>query len=152
MYICLHVHTYTHTPTPSKDIYFVSSNLAVANNAAVKWVHTYLFEMLISMLHTKLLQSLRLFAILWMVTCQTPPSMWFSRQEYWVGCRAHSEYIPKCGVTGSYIIHYLIFRLKDLFSIMAESFYILTNNVFSTSSPTFVMLVFLMIAILTGVR
>ena len=93
-----------------------------------------------------------LFAILWMVTCQAPLSMWFSRQEYLVGCRALSEYIPESGVTGSYGIQYLIFWLKDLFSIMAESFYILTNSVFSISSPTFVILVFLMIALLIGVR
>ena len=69
-----------------------------------------------------------------------------------VHCRVRSEYIHKSEITGSYGIQYLIFWLKDLFSIMAESFYILTHIVSSASSTTFVFLVFLMIAILTGVR
>jgi len=28
----------------------------------------------------------QLFATLWTVTCQAPPSMGFSRREYWIGC------------------------------------------------------------------
>ena len=33
----------------------------------------------------KLLSCVRLFAIPWTVACQAPPSMGFSRQEYWSG-------------------------------------------------------------------
>ena len=33
----------------------------------------------------KLLSHVRLFATLWTVACKTPPSMGFSRQEYWSG-------------------------------------------------------------------
>ena len=33
----------------------------------------------------KLLSHLQLFATLWTVACQAPPSMGFSRQEYWSG-------------------------------------------------------------------
>ena len=33
----------------------------------------------------KLLSRVRLFAIPWTVACQAPPSMGFSRQEYWSG-------------------------------------------------------------------
>ena len=35
----------------------------------------------------KLLSRVRLFATPWTVAYQAPPSMGFSRQEYWVGCR-----------------------------------------------------------------
>ena len=33
-------------------------------------------------------QLCRLFATLWTVACQTPLSMEFSRQEYWMGCHS----------------------------------------------------------------
>ena len=33
----------------------------------------------------KLLSHLQLFATLWTVACQAPPSMGYSRQEYWSG-------------------------------------------------------------------
>ena len=33
----------------------------------------------------KSLSHVRLFPTLWTVTCQAPPSMGFSRQEYWSG-------------------------------------------------------------------
>ena len=49
-------HMCTHTHTIKGNLFYFS-NLAVANNAAVKWVHRYLFEMLISKLHAELLQS-----------------------------------------------------------------------------------------------
>ena len=34
----------------------------------------------------KSLSRVRLFATLWTVAHQAPPSMGFSRQEYWMGC------------------------------------------------------------------
>ena len=37
------------------------------------------------MVEVKSLSRVRLFATLWMVACQAPPSMGFSRQEYWSG-------------------------------------------------------------------
>ena len=36
-------------------------------------------------MHAQLLSHVRLFATLWTVACQAPPSMGFSRQEYWSG-------------------------------------------------------------------
>ena len=55
MHMYTHICVHTHPHHQRKFIFF--SNLAVANNAAVKWVHRYLFEMLISKLHAELLQS-----------------------------------------------------------------------------------------------
>ena len=42
-------------------------------------------EILESYMHAQLLSRVRLFATLWTVACQAPPSMGFSRQEYWSG-------------------------------------------------------------------
>ena len=39
----------------------------------------------------KLLSHVRLFVTPWMVTYQAPPSMGFSRQEYWSGDLDESE-------------------------------------------------------------
>ena len=36
-------------------------------------------------MHAQLLSHVRLFVTLWTVPCQAPPSMGFSREEYWSG-------------------------------------------------------------------
>ena len=61
IYIYIHTHTYTHTP-------MVDSYCCMAESI---WV--------------KLLSCVWLFATPWTVACQSPPSMGFSRQEYWNG-------------------------------------------------------------------
>ena len=52
-----------------------------------KWISYNLYQQLqiISGEKVKLLSRVRLFATLWTVACQDPPSMEFSRQEYWSG-------------------------------------------------------------------
>ena len=43
-------------------------------------------EYILSMcMHAQLLSHVRLFVTLWTVPCQAPPSMGFSREEYWSG-------------------------------------------------------------------
>ena len=47
----------------------------------------------------KLLSHVRLFATSWTIACQAPPSMGFSRQEYWSGLLFPSpEDLPDPGV------------------------------------------------------
>ena len=47
----------------------------------------------------KLLSRVRLFVIPWTVAYQAPPSMEFSRQEYWGGLPFHSpEDLPNPGI------------------------------------------------------
>ena len=47
----------------------------------------------------KSLSRVRLFATLWTVAYQTPPSMGFSRQEYWTGLPFPSlGYLPDPGI------------------------------------------------------
>ena len=47
----------------------------------------------------KLLSCVQLFATLWTVVCQAPPSMGFSRQEYWSGLRFSSPGdLPDTGI------------------------------------------------------
>ena len=38
---------------------------------------------MIACIYAQLLSCVQLFATLWTVACHTPPSMGFSRQEYW---------------------------------------------------------------------
>ena len=38
---------------------------------------------MIACIYAQLLSCVQLFAALWTVACHTPPSMGFSRQEYW---------------------------------------------------------------------
>ena len=40
---------------------------------------------MIACMDAQLLSCVQLFATLWTVACHTPPSMGFSRQEYWSG-------------------------------------------------------------------
>ena len=44
------------------------------------------------------LSRVRLFATPWTVACQTPPSMGFSRQEYWSGLPFPSGVLPDPGI------------------------------------------------------
>ena len=142
---------YTH-PHTIKGRLFYFSNLAVANNAAVKWVHRYLFEMLISMLHAELLQSCAslcdpvdgnlpgssIHVILQArILSGLPCPLWIYTREW-----------------GYWIIWHSIFNFLIKRSIFHNGWIILHSyqQVFTTSSPTFVILVFLMIALLTGVR
>ena len=47
----------------------------------------------------KSLSPVRLFATPWCVACQAPPSMGFSRQEYWSGLPSPSSgYLPDPGI------------------------------------------------------
>ena len=48
------------------------------------------FNKCIEKVKVKLLSPVRLFATLWTVAQQAPPSMGFSRQEYWSGYRSIS--------------------------------------------------------------
>ena len=50
-------------------------------------------------MYAKLLSRVRLFATPWTVACQTPPSIGFSRQEYWNGVPFPSpEDLPDLGI------------------------------------------------------
>ena len=50
-------------------------------------------------MYAKLLSRVRLFATPWTVACQTPPSIGFSRQEYWNGVPFPSpEDLPDPGI------------------------------------------------------
>ena len=54
-----------------------------------------------TLLKVKLLSRVRLFATPWTVAYQVPPSMGFSRQEYWNGLPFPSPDLPNQGIEPS---------------------------------------------------
>ena len=59
----------------------------------------FIFIILYTSVKVKSLSRVRLFATSWTVACQAPPSMGFSRQEYWSGLPFPSPgHLPNPGI------------------------------------------------------
>ena len=92
----------------------------------LEWVAISFSSARKSKVKVKLLSRVRLLATPWTAACQAPPSMGFSRQEYWRGvplpsptsfliclctclfvsiCYSFWSYTPSCGISSSWDMH-----------------------------------------------
>ena len=78
----LHIPTTAHIPVNKFGIYQIFVCFCCCCSSYIVFFNHYSF---VNFVKVKPLNHLQLFATPWTVACQAPPSMGFSRQEYWSG-------------------------------------------------------------------